>query len=662
MSDMDAYRDVFLAESGDYLQQITDGLLALERESGDLAPVEVIFRGAHSLKGMSAAMGYERTADLTHKMEGLMDRVRREEIAVSRQLVDLMLASVDLARDLIDDESNGGSSVDPSATIAALVEATERGFADAEIVPELATEAEMADLAEKSREAVAAGNNIWRVTVTLEPECVLKAVRAYMVIKRLSHMGEVLDTEPSTRDIEDENFDYSFVILVATRANEVAVKDAVLFVSEVAEAAIEAVAVEPEPVAVVEELDAAAKPARARSRELPKISETQTVRVAIGHLDTLVNLVGELVILRSKLERIASERYTPELSEVVDDLQTISAEMQYEVMQTRMVPVGNIFNRFPRMVRDLAADLGKQVEFDIEGLDIELDRTVLDEIGDPIVHLLRNSIDHGIEDAERRVEVGKPATGSIRLTASRERDHVAIIVSDDGKGIDPERLWSVAVKRGLVTPELRADYSTSDILQLICLPGFSTAEKATKVSGRGVGMDVVKGKIEHLGGTLQIHSRVGQGTDFILRLPLTLAIVKALLVRCCDQVFALPLSAVDEVIAVEELALDTIDQSPVVVLRDGSVAPVWRLDTLLYGAPRDLVPEPRSNVVLMGLGDSAVALHVGEVVGRREIVVKPLSRLFRDMKGFSGATILGDGRVVLILDPRTIFSIPEATR
>lgn len=653
MGDMDQYKEVFLAESAEYIQQITDGLLALESNPLDTGPVEVIFRGAHSLKGMAAAMGYERTAELTHKMEGLMDRIRKGERAVDKPLIELMLVAVDFVRDLIDDESAGTALCDPTELIE-LIEQMRTDEANGLL--------ESPDAGVRSDVKLQDGERAWTVSVTLEESCVLKAVRAYMVIKRLSHMGRVIETHPSARDIEDEKFDLDFEVVLATEAEPAMMVHAAEHVTEVARATAEALVAAP-PADTEAEIPAAeprATTAGRTARALPKLSETQTVRVSIGHLDTLVDLVGELVILRSRLERISDERQDAELTETVDELQRISTDLQYEVMQTRMVPVGNIFNRFPRMVRDLAVDLGKEIDFVMNGLDIELDRTVLDEIGDPLVHLLRNSIDHGIESAEKRAAAGKGARGRISLSAVRERDHVAIEVSDDGKGIDIDHVWRKACERGLVADAERADYEPGDILLFTCLPGFSTAEQTTKVSGRGVGMDVVKGKIEHLGGSLQVRSEVGRGSDFILRLPLTLAIVQSLLVVSKGQSFALPLSAVEEVFLAEDVRIDTIDGAPVVVLRDGTVVTLHRLDSILFDADRCTMPEPRSSIVLVQHGDELNALHVDSLAGRTEIVVKPLSRLFRETRGFSGATILGDGRVTLILDPRTIFTATEA--
>jgi two-component system chemotaxis sensor kinase CheA len=645
MDDMDQYRSVFLAESAEYIQQITDGLLGLEGDPADLTPVEVVFRGAHSLKGMAAAMGYQRTAELTHKMEGLMDRVRRGDFPPGPAVTGLMLAAVDLLRDLIDEESNGRHDI----VIEDMVEALAEAAANASIAS-VEPDADVVDANQVE--------GTWHVSVTLQESCVLKAVRAYMVIKRLAHVGLVLETLPSEREIEDEHFDRTFEVIVSSEASADDLKEAVLHVSEVHSVDVESVAYVAPPAE--ESLVETALDAHKHSRELPRLSQAQTVRISIGHLDMLVDLVGELVILRSRLDQIALQRGDAGLQGVLEELHRVSTDLQYEIMQTRMVPVGNIFNRFPRMVRDLSVELGKRIEFHMEGLEIELDRTVLDEIGDPLVHLLRNSIDHGIEPSAERTAAGKSPAGNITLRASRERDHVAITVSDDGRGIDPEIVWREAVERNVVNPADRADYDVSSILLLTCLPGLSTQHSANRISGRGVGMDAVKGKIEYLGGTVQIHSVVGEGTELMLRLPLTLAIIQALLVETDGRSFALPLSSVNEVYAAEELNMSTVDGFPVVILRTGDVVPLVRLDSLLFEGDLRESPDPRSSVVLIEHGSEQRALAVDGLGGRKEIVVKPLSRLFRDAKGFSGATILGDGRVMLILDPRTLFSGQES--
>lgn len=650
--DMAAYRDVFLSESAEYLDAMVAGLLELESDPGATGPVETIFRGAHSLKGMAGAMAYEATADLTHKMESLMECVRRRERAVDSTLIDLLLRAIDEVKALIAEESEGAVAHDVSGMVAELVEAASPGAAG-----DAGGDAREGAVGPAAVGVTAGAARRVRVAVTLDQACALRSVRAYMVLKRLSHMGTVVDTVPSAQDLEDEQFGDSFEVVLESAEPDSAVRDVVAQVSEVVAVAVEPIA-EDEPAAaetVPDAAGAAAEPERRVRRAVTKLGESQTVRVSIGHLDTLVDLVGELVILRARMERHAGLSGDRELAETVEDLHRLTSELQHEVMQTRMVPVGNIFNRFPRMVRDLARDLGKDVAFEMAGTDIELDRTVLDEIGDPIVHLLRNCLDHGVERPDDRRTAGKPARATVELEATRERDQVRIRVSDDGRGMDVERIWSRAADVGLVRPEEREQYSDRQVLLLTCVPGFSTAERATKVSGRGVGMDVVKGKIEYLGGALEIASTAGRGTSFTLSLPLTLAIVQALLVGVGDQVYAVPLSAVGEVYSPDDVRIETVDARPVLVLRDGEVVPLHHLGVLLGDGSDPLrLPGSGEHIVLLTHGGQSFGLVTESLVGRQEIVIKPLSRIFRNVRGLGGATLLGDGRVVLILDPRTL--------
>jgi two-component system chemotaxis sensor kinase CheA len=652
---MDAYREIFNTESAEFIQGIIDGLLALEHNPADSRPLEVIFRGAHSLKGMSAAMGYERTADLTHKMESLADRVRRGERAVDSALIDLMLDAVDTLKALVEAEAAGGTcDVNATEVIARLAAATEA--TDVPDTPPSSAESCESTPAHDLRPTV-------RVDVTLADDCVLKAVRAYMVIKRLGYAGEVLDTLPSANDIEDERFDRVFSVFLDSVMSAEDIRTAVFGVSEIEQVDVstaDIAASAPRPSEAVP--DATPSTSSPTRLSVPKLTGTQTVRISIGHLDTLVDLVGELVILRSRLEGIAGVLGAEELDEALEDLRRVSAELQHEVMHARMVPVANVFNRFPRMVRDLARELGKDIEFEMDGLDIELDRTVLDEIGDPLVHMLRNSVDHGIEEPDTRLAAGKSPRGRVRLTASRERDLVRIVVSDDGAGIDAERVWRKACEAGLVDAASRDAFHTEDLVMLTAVPGFSTVDEATRYSGRGVGLDAVKGKIEYLGGTLSIQSAVGTGTEVVLLLPLTLAIIQALLVEVAGQVFAVPLGSVTEVLSPIDAHLDTVDGACVLLHPDGQVVPVHRLDVLL-GMSEGLVhemPGPQEHLVVLTDGTGHLrALVVQGLLGRREIVVKPLGGLLADVKGMSGATVLGDGSVSLILDPRTVFSPRE---
>ncbi|MCL4553840.1 MAG: chemotaxis protein CheA, partial [Actinobacteria bacterium] len=654
MSEMDAYKDLFLSESTDYLQSITDGLLALEETPHDLAHVEVVFRGAHSLKGMSAAMGYERTADLTHTMEELMDRVRRRDRKVDAELVDLMLDAVDAVRRSIAEESSGQTdATDFSELVARIVEmqtADSRDPKSGPLADEHVDDSRGSDPSTVRLASEAGGHSAtprtegdgarsYSVVVTLEEDCVLKAVRAYMVIKRLNYLGTVTDTIPSARDIEDERFDLEFTVKVQTASAASELTRAVTAVTEVADARVVEEAIVPQSETKASS-DQHGSSGSSRRRDTPMILETQTVRISIGYLDSMVDLVGELITFRSRLDRIAEAMGNRALDDAVEDLHRISTELRYVVMDTRMVPVENIFNRFPRMVRDLARELDKEVVFRMDGLGIELDRTVLDEIGDPIVHLLRNSIDHGIEKADARKAAGKPPKGTVTLSAKRERDTVRITISDDGAGIDTERIWTKACSVGLVNPDDRATFDDEDVLMLTCAPGFSTVENATRVSGRGVGMDAVKGKIEYLGGSLAISSKRGVGTDFELTLPLTLAIIQVLLVSAGRQTFALPLSFVDEVLAAETVSIDTIDGMPVMVYRDDAVIPLHRLDRVLGLSDNDgPAADSKEQIILIHSPDGGKrGLIVESLGGRTEAVIKPLSPMFRDTKGLSGAT------------------------
>lgn len=651
---MSAYRDVFLSESAEYIQGIVDGLLALESNPGNLEPVEVVFRGAHSLKGMAGAMGYELTADLTHKMEGLMDTVRKGIKAIDSDLIDLMLRAVDTLRELIDEESEGRA---PKPIDGLVAELAARTAGESRSAPEARGEAPE-PVAEQAAQGVApaeGGVKTYSVFVRLDSECVLKSVRAYMVLKRMNYIGTVLETTPTVQEIEDEEFGDTFALVLKTTQSEDQVRDAGLHITDVADVKTALVEFEPE----AEAKEQAPERKRAVEPAAPKLSDTQTVRISITHLDSLVNLIGELVIVRSRLERSERRLADKDLTEALEDFRRISAELQHEVMQTRMVPVANIFNRFPRMVRDLGRELGKDVDFVMEGLDIDLDRTVLDEIGDPVVHLLRNAIDHGLETPEVRSGLGKPERGRVMLAARRERDHVQIVVSDDGRGMDHEIIWSKAIDRGLVAGTDRDSCTVGDILLLTCSPGFSTAETATKVSGRGVGMDVVKGKIEYLGGSLTINSEVGVGSEFTLTLPLTLAIIQALLVSSHGYVFAIPLSAVSEVLSPHDLKRKEIDGSPVAVLRDSSVVSVYNLDEISALGPADAKPGKSEHVLLLDSGDQVRALEVTELIGRQEIVIKPLAGMFGQLRGLGGATVLGDGSIALILDPRSFFAMGE---
>lgn len=647
---MSYYRDVFLAESAEHLQAVTDGLLALESDPIDRQPIETVFRAIHSLKGMAAVMGYRRTEELAHRMESLMAAVRSGMEMPDHETVDLMLMATDRARELIEDEASGGESVPIDDLVGMLEERARRASSRRERESSDRGGLRLEPTGSSLADADLPEGVTFTVTVVLESGCVLKGVRAYMVIKRLGNLGTVLETHPSVRDIEDERFDRQFEVVLSTRASAEAVRDAVLSITEIEDVDVQRMA-EPRTAAAARESLLAGSAAR---RPVSKLPEARTVRIAISHLDTIVDLVGELVIVRSRLAEIAQSSGEEELLEAVDSLRRVSAELHEEVVRTRMVPVGDIFNRFPRMVRDLARELGKDVTLELEGLDIELDRAVLDEITDPLVHLIRNAVDHGIEPPDERMSASKPSQGVIRLTAERAGDQVVISISDDGRGMDVDAIWARAVERGLADPRRRESYSELDILMFACVPAFTTVDTATRISGRGVGLDVVKEKVEALGGIMSLASVPGKGMRVSLHLPLTVAIIQVLLVRCGERLYALPLSTVDEVLSIDEVSVGTADGVPVVALRDGAIVAVTDLGALEANSAAS--PAEARYVVLLKSGEMLHALSVPDLLGRREIVVKPLPPVFAGISGLSGVTVLGDGRIALVLDLRTFFS------
>lgn len=629
-SEMDQYRQVFIEEARELLQSLTDSLLALEKEPNDLAPVEECFRVAHSLKGMAATMSYNDIAQLTHKMESFLDGVRKKERQTTSNDIDLLLRCCDALQ----------------ASVEALAGATEEAPGLESLAADLERAASAAPEAESHAPTPSAVHTRYEIKVRLDDGCVLKGVRAYMAFKRLNLMGEIEQTVPSMAEIEDEQFGNEFIVFFVSQTTPEKIKEAVLGVSEVTGAEVTALGSR-----APEQKPAAAGPVTtAQVAEPAKLSEVQSVRVTIGHLDNMVNLVGELVITRARLESMTASLAMPELDEVLEELRRTSADLQHTVMKTRMVPVAQIFNRFPRMVRDAARNLGKQVEFSMEGLDIELDRTVLDEIGDPLVHLLRNAVGHGVETPEARVAAGKPEAATVLLRAAREQDAVLISVEDDGRGLDPEKLRRAFVEMGRRTEIEAASMTDEEAYYLICEPGFTTAKEATDLSGRGVGMDAVKGKIEHLGGNLQISSEPGKGARFTLLLPLTLAIIQALLVESDARTYAIPLSGVVEAAELGSVEQKVVQQRPVMILHD-KVVPLVDLQNLL-DPDMPARPSRGGEVVVVQIGEVRRGLVVDRLVGQQEVVIKPLDAALCAGASIGGATVLGDGNVALIIDLR----------
>ncbi|MCF7935504.1 MAG: chemotaxis protein CheA [Synergistales bacterium] len=686
--DMDQYLGAFLDEAADQLQSLNDLLLNLENEPGSKDIIQEIFRVAHTLKGMSATMGFERMSSLTHAMEDMLDRVRNDELALGEDDISLLFQCLDLLTEMVEGIRGGGSDADyDSAPLKETIkkrlsqedeEEESGGGADSEAVHEELTPQEREWLAEAHEQ----GMNVFRVTVTLEEECMLKAARAYMVVSKAGDFGVLIKTAPPVEELEQESFGRSFVLYIGTHEQEERVRRSIGKISEIAEVAVE----EPEELASREaggesaEPEAPGEPAGSEkqseeassSREAPQDAEAptpanakaqakekvkrtgQTVRVDIGRLDKLMNLVGELVIGRARIERLAIEAEYKAFEEPLSQLGRISSEIQELVTKLRMVPVSFVFDKFPRLVRDLSKNMGKKVSLTVEGKETELDRTVIDEIGDPLVHLIRNSVDHGIEMPEKRKEAGKPQEGSLYIAAYQEGNGVIIEVEDDGKGIDPEKVKQKAVEKNLVTSEEAQNMTDDEAIRMVFLPGFSTASEVTDLSGRGVGMDAVQSKVQSLGGQFQIESEVGKGSRVVIRLPLTLAIVLALLVEVGGETYAISLENVEETLLVETREVRHAHGTPVTNVR-GEILPLRDLSTILNAESmrkeEDIFP-----VVVVRAGRGRVGLIVDDLIGQQEIVIKPLGKLLSKVRGVSGATILGDGNVALILDATSLYT------
>ncbi|TDY65073.1 two-component system chemotaxis sensor kinase CheA [Aminivibrio pyruvatiphilus] len=682
--DMSQYLGAFLDEAGDNLKHLDDLILAVEKDQTDMDNIAEIFRSAHTLKGMSSTMGFERMASLTHAMEDMLDSVRRGAYTLRAKDIDLLFRSLDTLQSMVDSIRNGGGdgSVETEDLVSAMRNAQKEDKAAAGKPEEAPSPGEEMDFSGQElqwiSEASGLGLNVYEVRVSLSPDCLLKAARAYMVVSRLDEMGDIIKTIPPVEALENEEFDHDFLVYAATSQSLEQVREAVARVSEVVGADVREVSRDREPLpgasaaaepteektpAAGTPLEEKAPPAGGSSPSAAvqpqRKSESakkanQTVRVDIGRLDKLMNLVGELVIGRARIERLVQEAHLREFDEPLSQLGRISGDIQELVTKLRMVPVSFIFERFPRLVRDLSKTLGKEIELVMEGQETELDRTVIDEIGDPMVHIIRNSIDHGIEIPAERKKAGKPEKGLIKISAYQEGSGVIIEVTDDGKGIDASKVRAKALANGTITEEESAAMSDEEVVNLIFLPGFSMAEKVTDVSGRGVGMDAVKTKVESLGGQFDVSTEVGVGTRVFVRLPLTLAIVLALLIKVGDETYALPLENVEETILVKKENVKTVHGTPATLLR-GDVLTLCNLAEMLGTSRNGEEAGDEYPVVVVKTGKTRIGFIVDELIGQQDIVIKSLGRFLSKIRGIAGATILGDGNVALILDVAGLY-------
>ncbi len=594
--DLSQFKEVFVSESKEHLVALNAALIELEKRPSNKEVLNDIFRVAHTLKGMSATMGYDKLTNLAHHMEDVLDSLRKGEAQAKGNIVDVIFECFDKIESLIEEIETG---VESKADIDGLVARLEGLISEEEVKPQ-------EPKAQPEPQTVPAQTQ----TTQPQPQSLAKE---QIQTPTPQPVPEQKQTQPQSAAQESQ---------AMAKAPEEEAKS-------------------------TDEIEATAGAAGKKSKT--------SIRINISHLDKMMNLVGEMVISKSQLEQIAVVHGIEELKETLQQLDRIAVELQEAVLKTRMVPLSQIFDRYPRMARDLALKLGKEVEFEIIGADIEIDRMLIEEINEPLVHLLRNALDHGIETPEKRLEAGKPRKGKVVLSARRERGYISINVSDDGKGLDPEQIRRKSVEKGILTAEEAKATSDEDSFLVICDPRFTTAEKITDISGRGVGMDVVKNAIESFAGRLVINSKKGEGSSFTVNLPLSIAIITSLLVKVKTEIYAIPLNNITEVVPFSQNDVKSIEKREVIVLRDEVLPLVWLEKLLGVSAHPETKQSANRYILRVEIGNKSVGLVVDNFIGRKEIVIKSLSGLIKKAKGFSGATILGDGSVVLILDVNSLF-------
>ena len=697
--DVSQYLEIFLDETDEHLQNLNTQILMLEQEPDNMDTINEIFRAAHSLKGMAGTMGYKRMQTLTHDMENVFSEVRNGNIKVKAEMIDVLFQCLDALEEYntnIRESADEGTN-DNEPLIKQLNEIMNEGKDGAE--SSSSEEAPAASQAASAtggkkwleiklgdseravlKEAAKQGQNVYGLTVSIQETCILKAARAFLVFKAIEEDGEIIVSDPPAQEIEDEKFGLDFSLVVVTGSSLDKVIAAAKNVSEIQdvlgdvfdpdqEVSAEEVQETKEKqeeaaehaATPAETVPAPAVPAKSNKKaeeKKPAASKpvvNRTVRVDIEKLDTLMNLVSELIIAKNSLVSASTVSGTSStaVNEQIEYLESVTTSLHESVMKVRMVPIESTVSKFPRMVRDLQKKLGKKMELYMSGEETELDRTVVDEIGDPLMHLLRNSADHGLESAEVRRERGKPEVGSIFLDAYQDGNNVVIEVRDDGNGIDTQAVRNKAIERGVITPEQAENMSEKDSIELLFNAGFSTAKVVSDVSGRGVGLDVVKSKIEALSGEVEVKSKLGEGSSWIIRLPLTLAIIQALMVDIGNEKYAISLGAIQTIEDIPPQDVKLVQAKEVIQLRD-LVIPLIRLNEILdIESKKD--PEENMVVVIVKKGDKLAGLVVDELIGQQEIVIKPLGKYVSKCKIISGATVLGDGEVALILDANTLI-------
>ncbi len=691
--DVSQYLEIFIDETREHLQSLNEQILILEKEPENVDTINEIFRAAHSLKGMAGTMGYKRMQRLTHDMENVFSEIRNGKMKASAKLVDVLFKGLDALEQYLDvivnsgdegtednediikvlneilNEGLGGATetAAPAASAPAAAAAATQTVGESGVKPYTLAEHEKSAI----EKALSEKMNAFAMTVYIQETCILKAARAFLVFKALEDLGTVIHSEPAVQDIEDEHFDFDFTVVLLTDKDAETAKKKVENVSEIKMTCVEAIAMdavtqaevaetkEIKESASVQQKESAAPANAAASQQKASAGKpvvNRSVRVDIDKLDDLMNLVSELIIAKNGLVSINTAEVTglkeSGFNEQIEYLERITTNLHQSVMKTRMVPIENVVSRFPRMIRDISKKLDKKMELYMSGEETELDRTVIDEIGDPLMHMLRNAADHGLESNEERIKAGKPEVGSIFLNAYQDGNNVVIEVRDDGKGVDVEKIKKKAVEKGTITSEQAATMTDKEAIDLLFRPSFSTAEQISDLSGRGVGLDVVKSKIEALGGDVEAKTVLGEGTTFIVRLPLTLAIIQALMVELGQEKYAIPLGSIQTIEDVLPSDIKYVQTKEVIHLR-GNVIPLIRLRNVLDITDAEVETESLT-VVIVAKGDRLAGLVVDNLIGQQEIVIKSIGKYINNNKMIGGATILGDGEVALILDANAI--------
>lgn len=690
--DVSQYLEIFIEETKEHLQSLNEHILVLEKEPENEATINEIFRAAHSLKGMAGTMGFQKMQRLTHDMENVFSEIRNGKMKATSDLIDVLFKGLDVLETyLVNIQSEGTEGdYDSQDIIDALNQILDKGSGKAATSQAVQkpndTKKAVADtgkykflsisLEEHEKMAVAKAAslnlNVIGLTVYIQEDCMLKGARAFMINRVLEEHGEIIKLHPSAQDLEDEKFDFDFSAFIITNETPDKIIEYVMSVSEIKEVVADYIRLDENEFNTYmtaikqdeegtsapkapKELDSLKEGGPKQPKQTGKPVANRSVRVDIEKLDVLMNLVSELIIAKNSIVSSSSafdQQANPEFFDQIEYLERITSNLHESVMKVRMVPIESVVNRFPRMIRGLSKTLDKEMELFMTGEDTELDRTVIDEIGDPLMHLLRNAADHGLESREERIKAGKNPVGSIFLDAYQDGNNVVIEVRDDGKGIDVEKVKKVAIERGVITPEQAERMSDKEIIDILFVPSFSTASKVTDVSGRGVGLDVVKSKIEALGGEIEARTKKNVGSNFIIRLPLTLAIMQALMVKISSEKYALPLGNIQTVENVASKDIKIVNNTEVLDLR-GKLIPIIRLGDILdcnKGEDKDEL-----FVVVVKKGERMAGMVVDELLGQQEIVIKSIGKFIKAHKIISGATILGNGEVALILDVNSLI-------